>query len=582
MSKHDLHDQGENPMQEETLKGFTAEDFDIQTFSDLFHNDSTSEFEFETDLSCIYTPPADGVQLPVFEDRDDTPVIEETDLPEETIPESNLIENLFLTENAESQTESESRSNNQEHDNDCRKDDDVDDNDDDDDEDDEDEDDEEDEDEDEDDDDEHPGALRHFLHAVFNIILGFLTVFSLLYLIAVYSNNPVIVKTRNMYIQTAMATLNHKYLATAIFPSDMIEDLMRLQYESENAMLGKQSGWGAITIQSLPTFEQQTTELTGGRHEAEPVESSEVSASIEVTDENMGPEYESASEAIFFDLFYEVDFNSMHNYLDSHPEALDDGWANIDINEAGLNDEGTEILTVHGDKVLAINAQEGVILIEVNLGLSRGVMAIGKDTAKLRLCAASTIGVIGQTAGRICDANGGILSMTGNGFVDIDGGGNGGQISGVGICSGTVYGSPLWGYKRVEIREDDLMYIVDSYSEITSDVRDACEFTPALIIDGEIVVDENCGWTGPRARTALGQTSYKECVMLVVEGDTLNSPGSSVVPVAELMAKYGCVQAMNLDGGSSAIMYYDGEYVTRCANENLSGGRPMPTAWVYG
>jgi exopolysaccharide biosynthesis protein len=38
---------------------------------------------------------------------------------------------------------------------------------------------------------------------------------------------------------------------------------------------------------------------------------------------------------------------------------------------------------------------------------------------------------------------------------------------------------------------------------------------------------------------------------------------------------------MNLDGGTSAIMWYDGEYITKCSNQNLPEGRPLPTAFVY-
>ena len=41
------------------------------------------------------------------------------------------------------------------------------------------------------------------------------------------------------------------------------------------------------------------------------------------------------------------------------------------------------------------------------------------------------------------------------------------------------------------------------------------------------------------------------------------------------------MQAMNMDGGTSAIMWYDGEYITKCNNANLPSGRPMPNAWVY-
>ena len=41
------------------------------------------------------------------------------------------------------------------------------------------------------------------------------------------------------------------------------------------------------------------------------------------------------------------------------------------------------------------------------------------------------------------------------------------------------------------------------------------------------------------------------------------------------------MQAMNLDGGTSAILWYDGEYVTRCSNPACPEGRQLPNAFVY-
>lgn len=122
---------------------------------------------------------------------------------------------------------------------------------------------------------------------------------------------------------------------------------------------------------------------------------------------------------------------------------------------------------------------------------------------------------------------------------------------------------------------------MDSTDSVDPDTRDACEFRPALIADGTIAVDEDSGWTSPNPRAVLGQTDKLEAMMVVMEGRLLDSPGCGLVEVAELMQSYGCVQAMNLDGGTSAIMYYDGEYITRCSNTILSDGRELPTAWVY-
>jgi exopolysaccharide biosynthesis protein len=409
-----------------------------------------------------------------------------------------------------------------------------------------------------------------------NTLLGLITALSILYLVAVYSNIPFIANLRTMYIQTAMSTINHKWLATAIIPSDIIEDLMRQQYEADDTMNGIESNedWGD-NIEALPNFENVS-------EEAETVSGDQTTGSITTeTTQNTDRTYSSTEEKTFFELFYEVDYDSMQAYVSSHPDALANGWAYIDINEAGLDDNGTDIYTIHGDQVLALNAYEGVILIRVNLGSSRGVLAICKDTSKVSLCAATTLPTTGQTAGRICDANNGILAITGSAFMD-DGTSNGGQISGLAVCEGVTMGTRLGGSgdKRLELRADNKMYIVDSTSSVGSGTRDACEFHPALIIDGENVSTSST-WTSPNPRAALGQSQYLETMMIIIEGRFTDSPGCSVVLVADKLLEYGCMQALNLDGGTSAIMYYDGEYVTRCSNTAIPSGRTMPSAWVY-
>ena len=47
-----------------------------------------------------------------------------------------------------------------------------------------------------------------------------------LYLIAVYSNIPFIKRMRTLYIETAMNTFTHKWLATAFIPRGVIDQVM--------------------------------------------------------------------------------------------------------------------------------------------------------------------------------------------------------------------------------------------------------------------------------------------------------------------------------------------------------------------
>lgn len=290
---------------------------------------------------------------------------------------------------------------------------------------------------------------------------------------------------------------------------------------------------------------------------------------------------EERAEATFFEIYHEVDEASLRGYLERYPETLENGWAHLRIEYPSGVEEQDSVYTVNGDQVLAIDAEEGVILIRIQPEGSRGVLAICKDTARISLCPAEMLGTAGQTVGEICEANSGILAMTGSAFLD-DGESNGGLLSGLAVCGGEQIGSRIGGTsKRLELRSDNKMYVVDSTAEVAADTRDACEFQPALIIDGEITVDENCGWTSPQPRAVIGQTDRLETMMVVVEGRMLDSPGCGVVSIAEIMQSYGCMQALNLDGGTSAILYYDGKPITRCSNTALPEGRGLPSAWVY-
>ena len=44
------------------------------------------------------------------------------------------------------------------------------------------------------------------------------------------------------------------------------------------------------------------------------------------------------------------------------------------------------------------------------------------------------------------------------------------------------------------------------------------------------------------------------------------------------MLEYGAVNAANLDGGSSSVMYYEGELLNSCSS--LYGPREMPTGII--
>ena len=137
--------------------------------------------------------------------------------------------------------------------------------------------------------------------------------------------------------------------------------------------------------------------------------------------------------------------------------------------------------------------------------------------------------------------------------------------------------------ERIELREDNRFYIKDASTPTTEGTTDATEFQPAMIIDGVKYTTDV--WTDSNPRACIGQSDKYEILMLVIEGrlwlEGIN--GTSVNTCSDILLQHGCMQAMNLDGGSSAMMWFDGKYVMRSSSPDnrYNGGRPAPNAWVY-
>ena len=109
------------------------------------------------------------------------------------------------------------------------------------------------------------------------------------------------------------------------------------------------------------------------------------------------------------------------------------------------------------------------------------------------------------------------------------------------------------------------------------DYRWGLEVYPALIVNGENVIDNTLGM-GIQPRTAIGQSASGDFMLLVIDGRQVGySLGCTVADCAEVLTEYQAYQGMNLDGGSSTVMWYKGQLITKPCS--VSGrGRYMPDA----
>jgi len=413
-----------------------------------------------------------------------------------------------------------------------------------------------------------------FLKRLGIVLAALLLLAAVLYSLFTFSSIPICVTGRHMLIETAMSTMRHQWVATTFFPKSVVDEVMEKVNAAREEQIGLESTWPTVPHVPVSPVDPDAPETPTTSPEIVPVQPAV-------------PEPPSPEELAFYEVFHELEQASMASYLKEHPDTLANGWEKLYINEAGLDDAGTSIMTKQGHHVLAVDAENGILLIRMSGTGYRGVLAIGKDPSRLSVHAAETLGKSGQYLGTIVKNNGGVLGLTANGFEDYDehgnaGKGNGGILSGFAMCNGVPMGEHLdWGWKRIELRDDDRMYIVDSRAPVSENCTDASEFTPALIIDGRVLVDEYCGWNAINPRACIGQSRKGEIMMLCIEGRQITSLGIGVVKCAEMLAAYDCMQAMNLDGGTSAIMWYRGECVTKCSNPDLPYGRPLPNAFVY-
>ena len=337
----------------------------------------------------------------------------------------------------------------------------------------------------------------------------------------------------------------------------------------------------ACTFTSAPVQPEPEPVPEPVQAEPEPVQPEEPPADTEAPQP-----VEDDPEAVFQMAFPMLNYASFQRYLDEHPGTLDSGWEHIRINEAGFDDEGTSIETKQGDQVLAVDAEYGILLVRITGDGYRGVLAICRYPELLRLEMAENYGVEGELAGKLASDHGGILAMNANGFQDPNGKGNGGQLAGWCMAQGEEHGYHFGGdvYQRIELSENGLdCRIVPASDPVDEGTYNAAEFTPALIKDGEKL--EDSFWTGEQPRACFG-TSTQGIYMLVIEGRYPDEGirGTSVNTCSDILLSYGCRNALNMDGGSSAILWYDGEYITQSSSSFLryTGGRPLPNAWVYG
>ncbi|MDD4080587.1 MAG: phosphodiester glycosidase family protein [Eubacteriales bacterium] len=101
-------------------------------------------------------------------------------------------------------------------------------------------------------------------------------------------------------------------------------------------------------------------------------------------------------------------------------------------------------------------------------------------------------------------------------------------------------------------------------------------FGPQLLENGEVILKSDSKIRQANPRSAIGFISPGHYVFVVADGRTSQNRGLTIEALSQLMKDLGCRYAYNMDGGQSAVMWFNGEIV----NSPYRGGRRL-TDIVY-
>ncbi len=95
------------------------------------------------------------------------------------------------------------------------------------------------------------------------------------------------------------------------------------------------------------------------------------------------------------------------------------------------------------------------------------------------------------------------------------------------------------------------------------DVSNIISGGPYLLKKGKIYIDAAAeklnSIKGRNPRTALGYTKNNVLIIVTIDGRKEGSSGVTLAELAKIMENLGCYEAINLDGGSSTVMYESGK-----------------------
>lgn len=231
---------------------------------------------------------------------------------------------------------------------------------------------------------------------------------------------------------------------------------------------------------------------------------------------------------------------------------------------------------VHTDKIEVMNVEGGDFT---------GKLMVIYDPTRLAIGYSSQMPKSGETTSSIAKRNGAVAAINAGGFIDSGWTGTGGMPDGFIIHNGKVVSNSLEDEDTPvdTVAFTDKGVLIVGKQSITDlkkyKVKEAVSFGPPLVVNGKPTLGAgNDGGWGIAPRTAIAQREDGAVLMLVIDGRSIKSLGAYLRDVQDIFLHYGAVNAVNLDGGSSTTMFYNGKVINRPSD--ALGERTVPSAFM--
>ncbi|MDR3587007.1 MAG: phosphodiester glycosidase family protein [Desulfosporosinus sp.] len=271
-------------------------------------------------------------------------------------------------------------------------------------------------------------------------------------------------------------------------------------------------------------------------------------------------------------------------YTSRHPQVVKAFLSQAEIDRImDLNSsQGTSAnQAIARTKVIA-DTSSGITIEDIQGPSFKGKVMLVKDPKRVKLAVTKEIGVTGERVSDLVKDMGAFAGINAGGFYDPNGKGNGAFPDGLTVHDGKLVHNNVQDKAVNIVGFDDQGKMI--IGEMTASqlaekhIREAVTFGPNLIVDGRPVISGDGGW-GIAPRTGIGQMADGTVIFVVIDGRQPTwSIGASLRGLMNVFDDYHAVNAVNLDGGSSSELVYNGKVVNKLWD--IFGERYIPTAFV--